>query len=99
MTDEENDRPAWGKRDPLEVEAMSANRLSPVTESCKYRCWMQSIPGPYEQYDGHVDVWCRSDDWSDVFTAAVAKLKRTAFPDRTAACWKMIDFELVRTRE
>src|SRR6266403_1363829 len=22
MTDEENDRPAWGKRDPLEVEAM-----------------------------------------------------------------------------
>ena len=21
MTDEENDRPAWGKRDPLEVEA------------------------------------------------------------------------------
>ncbi len=23
MTDEENDRPAWGKRDPLEVEAMS----------------------------------------------------------------------------
>jgi hypothetical protein len=23
MTDEENDRPAWGKRDPLEVEAMT----------------------------------------------------------------------------
>jgi hypothetical protein len=23
MTDEENDRPAWGKRDPLEVEAMN----------------------------------------------------------------------------
>jgi len=22
MTDEENDRPAWGKRDPLEVEAI-----------------------------------------------------------------------------
>ncbi len=25
MTDEENDRPAWGKRDPLEVEAMTDN--------------------------------------------------------------------------
>jgi|SRR6266404_3170330 len=26
MTDEENDRPAWGKRDPLEVEAMDFAR-------------------------------------------------------------------------
>jgi len=26
MTDEENDRPAWGKRDPLEVEAMDLAR-------------------------------------------------------------------------
>jgi len=30
VTDEENDRPAWGKRDPLEVEAKKVWTLSPM---------------------------------------------------------------------
>jgi len=29
MTDEENDRPAWGKRDPLEVEAKQCLSFEP----------------------------------------------------------------------
>ena len=62
----------------------------------KYRCFMQSVPGPMEQYDGKVDVWCASDDWSELFAAAIRELQRTSFPDRGAACWKMRDFQLLQ---
>lgn len=63
-----------------------------TTTKAKYRCNMQSRSGMYAQYDGHVDVWCDTNDWDDVFAAAVRELKRTAFPDRSAAMWKMLDF-------
>jgi hypothetical protein len=61
----------------------------------RYRCFMRSVPGPIEQYNGHVDVICETDDWNDVFREAVKALKRGAFPDRNAACWKMDDFNRI----
>jgi hypothetical protein len=62
----------------------------------KYRCFMHSTSGMYAQYEGHVDVWCDSDAWADVFAAAVRELRRTSFPDRGAHCWRMDDFLLVQ---
>ncbi len=61
----------------------------------KFRCFMESIPGAFTQYEGHVDVYCESDDWDDVFLAAVQKLRRTSFPDRGHASWKMLDFQRI----
>ena len=62
----------------------------------RYRAFLTSVPGMYAQYDGHVDVWCATDDWDDVFREAVAELRRTSFPERSAACWRMEDFQLIR---
>jgi hypothetical protein len=54
----------------------------------RYRVWMISRPGPYEQYDGHVDVSAESED--DLFRLAVQKLRRTSFPDRGEGHWQMV---------
>jgi len=61
----------------------------------RYRAFMESRSGMYAQYDGHVDVWCDTDDWDDVFAAAIKELQRTAFPERSAAAWRMTDFQLI----
>lgn len=61
-----------------------------------YRAWLRSTPGFYAQYDGHVDVWCETDDWDEIFRAAVKQLQRTSFPDRSALSWKLVDFQPLR---
>lgn len=61
----------------------------------RYRCLMETKAGMYAQYDGHVDVWCETDDWEDIFAAAVRELRRTAFPDYSAAMWRMLDFNQI----
>jgi hypothetical protein len=60
-----------------------------------YRCHMRSVPGPYTQYDGYVDVWCDGDCWSDVFDEAVRELQRTAFADRAAAQWRLLNIKRI----
>lgn len=65
---------------------------SPITRR-RYRVQLESVPGMYAQYDGHVDVWCDTDDWDDLFAAAVRELRRTSFPDRGAGAWRMVGFE------
>ena len=57
----------------------------------KCRVWLRSKPGPYAQYNGHVDVDVEIDEdnlKTAAFYAAVQKLRRTSFPDRSAALWK-----------
>lgn len=53
----------------------------------RFRVWMRSVPGFYEQYDGKVDVW--ADDESQAEDRAFAELKRGAFPDRSRNMWKV----------
>lgn len=53
----------------------------------KWRVWMRSTPGPYEQYDGKVDVFADNEDEAE--ERAFAELKRGSFPDRGRACWKV----------
>jgi hypothetical protein len=57
----------------------------------KYRVYMRSTGGFYEQYEGYVDVRVSEDD--SLFMAAVRELKRTAFPDRSSDCWRLISSE------
>ena len=59
----------------------------------KYRVWLRSRPGFYEQYDGHVDVV--ADDEDAAPSAAFAKLRSTSFPDRSAATWKIERIERI----
>lgn len=59
--------------------------------SGRYRAFLRSAPG-IEPYSGHVDVQCESDDLTEVFRAATARLRATSFPDRDASCWVMDDF-------
>jgi len=49
------------------------------------RVYLKSVPGPYAQYDGYVDV--PEPDNGDPFLAAVNKLRRTSFPDRRVDMW------------
>lgn len=60
-----------------------------------YRCWMRSVPGFYEQYDGYVDALCESDQQEDIFLAACLVLRRTSFPDRNSTMWKMERYEVI----
>lgn len=53
----------------------------------EYRVWLRSVPGPYEQYDGYVDVW--AEDAEQAKVEAVTKLTRTSFPDRSVNEWKV----------
>lgn len=46
----------------------------------KYRCYVRSAPGMWEQYEGYVDVWAYSE--GEVFDKAVRELTRTSFRDR-----------------
>ncbi len=64
MTDEENDRPAWGKRDPLEVEAM------------KIRAGMEADYAEYKEINSHDPYGARivsySEDWANLMEAQFA---------------------------
>ena len=53
----------------------------------KYRVWLRSKPGFYEQYDGHVDVDAESID--DAPRVALDKLRRGVFSDRNSAMWNI----------
>jgi hypothetical protein len=54
---------------------------------------MRSVPGPYEQYDGHVAVNAESEE--DAIDAAFRKLKQTTFPDRGRSMWRVMCVERI----
>lgn len=58
-----------------------------------YRVYLRSVPGPMTYYRGHVDVTVEPGD--DIFLAAVRRLRATAFPERTADCWRMDRAEII----
>lgn len=51
----------------------------------KYRVWIRSKPGFYEQYNGYVDVF--GIDTEQAKTRALMELRRGAFPDRNDSMW------------
>lgn len=53
----------------------------------KFEVWLRSVPGPFAQYDGKVDVW--AEDSEEAVEAAFLKLKRGAFPERSRGSWKV----------
>ena len=53
----------------------------------KFRVWLRSVPGFYEQYSGKVDVYACDEEQAKA--RAFMELKRGAFPDRSAAMWKI----------
>ncbi|HHZ56464.1 TPA: hypothetical protein HH292_18735 [Xanthomonas vasicola pv. zeae] len=55
----------------------------------RYRCHMRTRSGMFAQYDGYVDVYSASDDRDELHRAAVAELRRTSFPDYSAAMWQL----------
>jgi hypothetical protein len=58
----------------------------------RYRVWLRSVPGFYEQYDGYVDVV--AEDTEDAKRVALRKLKQTSFPDRNASMWRVERVEM-----
>lgn len=56
-----------------------------------YRVHMRSVPGFYEQYDGHVDVRAHNDD--EAIERAFRDLKTGAFPDRSRSMWRVVSVE------
>ena len=60
----------------------------------RYRVEMESKPGMYAQYSGELTVFCNENETEpqDIFWAAVRELRRTAFSDRGADCWRMVGF-------
>jgi hypothetical protein len=61
----------------------------------RYRCHMRTRSGMFAQYDGYVDVYSASDDRDELHRAAVAELRRTAFPDYSASMWQLDNAELI----
>lgn len=59
----------------------------------KFRVWMRSVPGFYEQYDGKVDVF--AEDAEQAKERAYAELNRGAFPDRWRSMWKVDRVETI----
>lgn len=59
----------------------------------KYCVWLRSVPGPYEQYDGKVDVY--AGDREEAVERALRELRRTSFPDRSASMWRVEKVEEV----
>lgn len=66
---------------------MSDERLT------KYRVWLRSTPGFYEQYDGKVDVF--AEDTEQAKDRAFDELRRGAFPDRGRAMWNVERVEVI----
>lgn len=63
----------------------------------KYRVWVRSTPGFYEQYDGKVDVF--AEDEEQARERALRELRRGAFPDRGPSMWKIERVEVLRQSE
>lgn len=53
----------------------------------KYKVFIRSRPGFYEQYSGTVEVVAEDDDAA--VDAAFRKLKAGSFPDRNKDMWKV----------
>jgi hypothetical protein len=60
----------------------------------QFRIWIRSTSGPYEQYNGKVDVWAESVDQAK--QRALNELKRGAFPDRNASMWRIERVEVLQ---
>jgi hypothetical protein len=60
----------------------------------KFRVWIRSVPGFYEQYDGRVDVYAES--YEEAGPRALRELKRTSFPERNASMWRIERIELLQ---
>lgn len=58
----------------------------------KYRVWIRSVPGFYEQYDGKVDV--QAEDVDEAKEIALRTLKAGAFPDRSRSMWRVEKVEV-----
>jgi hypothetical protein len=56
-----------------------------MKEQNPYRVWLRSKPGPYEQYNGKIDVTAYDED--DAVAVAFKKLKAGSFPDRNSSMW------------
>lgn len=63
------------------------------TELYRYRVRVASVAGPYEQYDGYVDVVGYCED--EAAEAAKRRLRLTSFPDRTADMWRIMEVERI----
>jgi hypothetical protein len=63
----------------------------------KYRVWIRSTPGFYEQYDGKVDVF--AEDEEQARERALQELWHGAFPDRGRSMWKIERVEVLRSRK
>jgi hypothetical protein len=59
----------------------------------KFRVWIRSVPGFYEQYDGKVDVF--AEDEEQATERAMVELKRGAFFDRDASMWRVERIEKI----
>ncbi len=58
-----------------------------MDELNKYKVYIRSKPGMYEQYSMCVRVDAYNDE--DAIDQALLKLKRGAFPDRTRDMWRV----------
>ncbi len=58
----------------------------------RYRVWLRSKPGFYEQYDGKIDVYADSDE--QAIDEAFRELKHT-FPERGRSMWKVEKVEVI----
>lgn len=59
----------------------------------RYRIWLRSVPGPYEQYAGKVDV--TADSPTSAQARALGELQRTSFPDRSPGMWRIERIEVL----
>lgn len=59
----------------------------------KYRVWLRSRPGFYEQYNGKVDVY--AEDVEQAKERAFRELKQGVFPDRNASMWRIEKIEII----
>ncbi len=59
----------------------------------RYRVYLRSTPGFYEQYNGYTEVFAENED--QAIERAFRELRRTAFPDRGPSMWKTEKVERV----
>ena len=60
-------------------------------ENIKYRVYLVSKPGMYEQYSGHVDVVAGNE--LEAEDKAFKRLRKS-FPDRNRSMWMIIKIEV-----
>ncbi len=58
-----------------------------------FRVYLRSVPGPYEQYDGHLDV--TAEDREHATGKALRELRLGSFPDRSAEMWRIEGVEQI----